>query len=105
MADPTAVQEMLTLEEAERRYGIKRAPLYRYVQKGVLDTYRRGMDKRACVRRVDIEALQRLPVPLHRPGPTIAAVERARAFQHRVYGGRGLATRWIGPESPTARKL
>jgi hypothetical protein len=92
MAEPAAIDDMLTLEEVENRYGIKRATLYRYVQKGALNTYRRAMDKRAYVRRADVEALRRFQTPVPRGGPTMAAVERARAFQHRVFGERILAT-------------
>jgi predicted site-specific integrase-resolvase len=80
--------DMLTLEEAEEQYGVKRATLYRYVQHGSLRIYRRAMDKRAYVRRADLEALRRFRESERRGGPTLSSVERARAFQRRVFGER-----------------
>jgi hypothetical protein len=88
MAESAATDEMLTLDEAERQYGVKRATLYRYVQHGSLKTFRRAMDKRAYVRRADLEALRRFRESERRGGLSLSAVERARAFQRRVFGDR-----------------
>jgi hypothetical protein len=82
----SATDEMLTLDEAQRQFGVKRATLYRYVQNGSLKTYRRAMDKRTYVRRADLEALRRFRESERRGGQTLSAVERARAFQRRVFG-------------------
>ena len=90
MAGTAVADDMLTLAEAEMVYGVKRATLYRYVQQGRLRTYRRGMDRRAYVRRTDIEAVRRFSAVASLGGPTPAAVERARAFRRRVFGGRML---------------
>ena len=83
---------MLTLDDAEHEYGVKRATLYRYVQRGHLKTFRRGMDRRTYVRRADVEALRRLRPSGPRLGLSLAAVERAREFRRRVFGGRILQT-------------
>lgn len=94
MSEQTASDDMLTLADAERLYGVKRATLYRYVQRGALRTYRRAMDRCTYVRRQDLEALRsfRSATVQDRGGPRLAAVEEARAFQERVFGGRVLAT-------------
>ena len=89
---PDASGEMLTLAEAEQRYGVKRATLYRYVQQGKLQTYRRGMDRRVYVRSADIEALREFRTRPPATGLTVAAIERAREFQREVFGERVLAT-------------
>jgi hypothetical protein len=91
MAETAATDETLTLDQAQQQYGVTRATLYRYVQNGSLKTYRRAMDKRAYVRRADLEALRRFRESERRGGPTLSAVERARAFQRRVFGDRLLA--------------
>ena len=90
MAQPAPSDELLTLMEAEREYGVKRSTLYRYIQRGELRTYHRAMDKRAYLRRADLETLRRFHPSVPRAGPTLAAVERARAFQRRVFGDREL---------------
>ncbi len=92
MAEPVPMDQLLTLEEAEQRYGVKRSTLYRYIRRGDLPTYRRAMDRRVYVRQADLETLRRFRQPEARRGPTVAAVERARAFQRRVFGDRVLST-------------
>lgn len=92
MAQPLSDDEMLTLEEAEEQYGVKRSTLYRYLRKGQLTTYRRVMDRRVYLRRAQLDALRRFH-PTEQPGrPTIAAIERARDFQKRVFGDRVFTT-------------
>lgn len=91
MAQPAPMDELLTLEEAQRWYGVKRSTLYRYIRRGDLPTYRRAMDRHVYVRRADLEALRRFQRPKPPGGPTLAAVERARAFQRRIFGERVLA--------------
>ena len=86
MGESRATEDMLTLDEAEQEYGVKRSTLYRYVQKGELHTYRRGMDRRAYVRRSDVERVRGFHRPAQQRGPTLAAVDRAWAFQRRVFG-------------------
>lgn len=84
--------ELLTIEQAEQMYGLKRSTLYRYIRGGEIRTYRRAMDKRVYVRRIDLETLRRFRRVETASGPTLMAVERARAFQRRVFGNRTLTT-------------
>jgi hypothetical protein len=90
MAEAMASSEMLTLADAQREYGFKRATLYRYARQGRLKIYRRGMDRHAYVRRAEMEALRSFQPAAPRRGLTMEAVERAREFQKRVFGDRVL---------------
>lgn len=92
MAQPVPIDELLTLAQAEQRYGVKRSTLYRYIRRGDLPTYRRAMDKRVYVRRADLEALRRFRCEEPGGGPTLMAIERAHAFQRRIFGSRTLTT-------------
>ena len=92
MAQPLFDEEMLTLEEAEEQYGVKRSTLYRYIHKGQLTTYRRAMDRRVYLRRAQLEALRSFRPTEHAGRLTIAALERARDFQKRVFGDRVFTT-------------
>ena len=51
-----------------------------------------GMDKRSYVRRSEVDQLRRFQPLVPTPGPTLAAIERAQAFQQRVFGERVLKT-------------
>jgi excisionase family DNA binding protein len=53
-------EEYMTVEEAARRLGIKRATLYAYVSRGLLKSYRQGIKRRRLYRRTEVEALLRL---------------------------------------------
>jgi len=90
MADVAEELGLVALADAEREYGVKRSTLYRYVRQGDLKTYRRGMDRRTYVRRADLVRLRRFRQSEPGGGPTIAAVERALAFQRQVFGEREL---------------
>ncbi len=90
MSEPAVSVDLLSIVEAEREYGIKRATIYRYIQKGELKTYRRGMDRRAYLRRADLADIRRFRVADEGSGFTLAALERAREFRRRVFGGRVL---------------
>jgi len=79
---------MISIDEAEREFGVSRATLYRYIQKGELQTFHRGMDRRAYVRRADLENLRRFQTNDQRSGLTLEAIERAHAFRERVFGDR-----------------
>ncbi len=92
MAEPAPMDQMLTLEEAERWYGVKRSTLYRYIRRGILPTYRRALDRHVYVRRADLDELRRFQRSKLHVGLTLAAVERARAFQRRVFAGRAVST-------------
>src|SRR6266849_1135246 len=92
MVEALTTEDLLDLEEVEREYGIKRSTLYRYVHKGRLLTYRRGMDKRVYVRRSDIESVRRFRPVGHREGIPLEAIERAEALQRRIFGDRVLTT-------------
>ncbi|MDO8690940.1 MAG: helix-turn-helix domain-containing protein [Dehalococcoidia bacterium] len=85
------IEELLTLEQVTKLYGVKRSTLYRYIQKGYLSTYRRAMDKRVYVLRAEMETLRRFRATESPGGPSLAAVQRARDFQQRVFGERQLS--------------
>ena len=92
MALPEADSKLLTLEQVEQWYGVKRSTIYRYIRRGEIQTYRRAMDKRVYIRRADLEAIRRFRRAEPAIVPTLMAVERARAFQRRVFGSRTLTT-------------
>ncbi len=87
MSEPAISVEMLSIDEAEREYGITRATIYRYIQKGELKTFRRGMDRRAYLRRADLEHIRRFRLSNEATGFTLAALQRARDFRRQVFGG------------------
>ncbi len=51
-------EDMLTLDEVEKEYGLKRSTLYRYVAKDELSTFRIVGDRRAYVKREDVVKLR-----------------------------------------------
>ena len=53
-------EEYLTVDEAAGRLGVKPATLYAYVSRGVLRSYRQGMQRQRLYRRADVDALRRL---------------------------------------------
>ena len=53
-------EEYLTVDEAARLLGIKRATLYAYVSRGVLRSYRQGIKRQRLYRRSEIEGLLQL---------------------------------------------
>lgn len=65
-------EEYLTVDEAARQLGVKRATLYAYVSRGVLKSYRQGMKRQRLYRRAEVEALIRLD---RGEGPAIPPVE------------------------------
>lgn len=60
--------EYLTVDEAARLLGVKRATLYAYVSRGVLRSYRQGIKRQRLYRRAEVEALVRL-APSVEPAP------------------------------------
>jgi len=52
--------EYLTVDEAARLLGVKRATLYAYVSRGVLRSYRQGIKRQRLYRRAEVEALVQL---------------------------------------------
>ena len=52
--------EYLTVEEAARLLGVKRATLYAYVSRGILKSYKQGMKRQRLYRRAEVEGLVRL---------------------------------------------
>jgi citrate synthase len=50
-------EEYLTVDEAARLLGVKRATLYAYVSRGVLRSYRQGIKRQRLYRRTEVEAL------------------------------------------------
>ena len=53
-------EDFYTVEEACAVLGVKPATLYAYVSRGVLRSYRQGMQRQRLYRRADVEALRRL---------------------------------------------
>lgn len=51
-------EDMLTLDQVEKEFGLKRSTLYRYVARGELTTYRIVGDRRAYVKREDVVKLR-----------------------------------------------
>lgn len=60
MATMLGGEEFLTVDEAARLLGVKRATLYAYVSRGVLKSYRQGIKRQRLYRRAEIEGLLRL---------------------------------------------
>ena len=53
-------EEYLTVDEAARLLGVKRATHYAYVSRGGLRSYRQGIKRQRLYRRSEIEGLLRL---------------------------------------------
>jgi citrate synthase len=49
--------EFLSAEEAAELLGVKPATLYAYVSRGIVTSYRRGLQRRRLYKRAEIEAL------------------------------------------------
>jgi excisionase family DNA binding protein len=82
-------EEYLTVDEAARLLGIKRATLYAYVSRGVLRSYRQGIKRQRLYRRSEIEGLLRL-------APSDGAAEaNAPATPRRAPEDIPLAESWI----------
>jgi citrate synthase len=67
-------EEYLTADEACARMGVKVATLYAYVSRGVLQSYRRGIQRRRLYKRRDVEQLLEL-----RPSASGAAAGQSQA--------------------------
>ncbi|MGH7392495.1 MAG: helix-turn-helix domain-containing protein [Candidatus Rokuibacteriota bacterium] len=78
-------EEYLTVDEAARLLGVKRATLYAYVSRGMLRSYRQGMKRQRLYRRAELEGLVRLAPT--RPDAPGAARRRSAAIP--------LAESWI----------
>jgi citrate synthase len=63
-------EDYLTVDEAAARLGVKPATLYAYVSRGVLQSYRQGMQRQRLYRRVDVDALRRLQPSVSGGGST-----------------------------------
>ena len=82
-------EEYLTVDEAARLLGIKRATLYAYVSRGVLRSYRQGIKRQRLYRRSEITRLLRL-------APSGPAAESAdRRVPRRMPDDIPLAESWI----------
>jgi predicted DNA-binding protein (UPF0251 family) len=57
----TVEEELITLDEAARRYGISRDGIYYHVRAGNLTTYKKLGDKKAYVKTAEMEALKVRP--------------------------------------------
>jgi excisionase family DNA binding protein len=70
-------EEFLTGDEAARLLGVKPATLYAYVSRGLLRSYRQGIQRRRLYRRSDLEPLVRLaPSPARRDAAPAARPRR-----------------------------
>ena len=49
--------EYLDVDEAAALLGVKKATLYAYVSRGVLNSFRQGVGRKRLYRRADVEAL------------------------------------------------
>jgi excisionase family DNA binding protein len=62
MEDNAEPAEYVTVEEATRLLGVKRATLYAYVSRGVLRSYRQAVGRQRLYQRSEIEKLLQLRV-------------------------------------------
>ena len=84
-------EEYLTVKEAAKLLGVKRATLYAYVSRGLIRSYRRGIKRQRLYRRAELEALLRVE-----PGA------RAGAAGTRAGHPRGTRGSVGAPEIPLA---
>ena len=83
-------EEYLTVDEAARLLGVKRATLYAYVSRGVLQSYRQGIKRQRLYRRSEIESLLRLA-----PSAAAAADAGPQRAPRRMPDDIPLAESWI----------
>ena len=82
-------EEYLSVAEAARRLGIKRATLYAYVSRGVLHSYRQGIKRERLYRRAEIDGLLRV-------APSGGRTDGGRRLRrHRQNADIPLAESWI----------
>jgi len=81
-------EEYVTVDEAARLLGVKRATLYAYVSRGVLRSYRQGIKRQRLYRRSEIASLLRL-------APSAAAESAERRAPRRLPQDIPLAESWI----------
>lgn len=66
-------ERYISVEEATKLLGVKRATLYAYVSRGVLRSYRQSVGRQRLYRLADVEALLTVradaPPPGARPAP------------------------------------
>jgi citrate synthase len=82
-------EEYLTVDEAARLLGVKRATLYAYVSRGVLRSYRQGIKRQRLYRRAEITSLLQLAPS----GPGAESTERRAP--RRTPNDIPLAESWI----------
>ena len=63
-------RDMLTINQVEQEFGLKRSTLYRFVQKGSLTSFKKPGDRRTYFRRRDLERLTRFRPRKKKPGKT-----------------------------------
>lgn len=70
-------EEYLTVDEAARLLGVKRATLYAYVSRGFLRSYRQGIKRQRLYRRAEVESLLRVaPSTVRGEASAVRAVRR-----------------------------
>ena len=70
MYEESGPGELLSVREVGERYGISRSTLYRYIRRGSIHTYRRGIGRETYVPRSELDTLQAV-----RPRPESAPAE------------------------------
>jgi len=50
-------KDMLSMDEVEREYGLKRSTVYKYVKKSLITPYKRVGDRRSYFKRHELEKL------------------------------------------------
>ncbi|MBI2865413.1 MAG: helix-turn-helix domain-containing protein [Chloroflexi bacterium] len=50
--------QMITIDEAEQEFGMKRATIYKYAKRGDIRTYRRPGDRKSYVQRDEMKRLR-----------------------------------------------
>jgi excisionase family DNA binding protein len=83
MAEETA-EQYLTVDEACALLGVKKATLYSYVSRGLLNSYKQGIRRQRLYRRAEIEGLLTV-----RPGDADEASDEANV-------GLPAADEWVG---------
>jgi excisionase family DNA binding protein len=81
-------EEYVTVDEAARLLGVKRATLYAYVSRGLLRSYRQGIKRQRLYRKSEITDLLRL-------APSGAAEGADRRAPRRLPQDIPLAESWI----------
>lgn len=84
-------EKLLTVREVRDVYGIPRSTLYRYIRKGKVRVFRRGVGRETYVPKADVDALQQFH-PQNQGDSGKSIWDEMREFRRRVFTGRVLTT-------------